>query len=128
MHKNFPASRIPFQVFTEAGGDRSDVPDIVIVFTDGKSHKKDLTIQNAEGLKRRGVRILAIGAGDERAKFKEELEKIASSPQDVQMVEFDQLDSIVTDLVNQVCRVVTTAPPGKDIFSSKKFKLHVIAS
>ena len=94
-------------MFIKSGGDRPEVEDVLLVFTDGNARKKDLTIKYATFLKQRGVRIVAIGAGDEFSGFKDELTKIASSPEDVKIVRFEDLINIVVDVLDEVCKVIT---------------------
>ncbi len=105
------------QVFTKTGGDRPDVADVVVVLTDGKSRFPKRTIKQAQRLKDMGVRIIAIGAGYNlrrvREKLRRELLNIASSPDDMKMVDFANLENIVFEIVNKVCRVVTTPKPRK---------------
>ncbi|CAB3978244.1 Hypothetical predicted protein [Paramuricea clavata] len=103
------------QGFTETNGDRPDVPDIVVVLTDGQSRNPQRTIDQAKRLKDKGVRIIAIGAGYDLQRVKDDLERellnIASSPDDVKMVDFANLENIVFEIVNKVCKVVTTPKP-----------------
>ena len=105
------------QVFTKTGGDRPDVADVVVVLTDGKSRFPKRTIKQAQRLKDMGVRIIAIGAGYNlrrvREKLRRELLNIASSPDDMKMVDFANLENIVFEIVNKVCKVVTTPKPRK---------------
>ena len=105
------------QVFTKTGGDRPDVADVVVVLTDGKSRFPKRTIKQAQRLKDMGVRIIAIGAGYNlrkvREKLRRELLNIASSPDDMKMVDFANLENIVFEIVNKVCKVVTTPKPCK---------------
>jgi hypothetical protein len=69
--------------------------------------------KHADKLKQRGVHIIGIAAGSKRREFKDQVEEIASSPEDVFMVEFDQLQDVIYTLVNKVCK----APPSKYICS-----------
>lgn len=99
------------EVFTGYGSDRVDVENVLIIFTDGNANSKSKTLHNAEVLKQRGVRIIVIGAGDDHYGFKSELEKIASHPDDVKIVQFSGLRNIVVDIVDEVCKVITPPPP-----------------
>lgn len=94
-------------MFTPEDDDRPNVPDYLIIFTDGRATDTRLTFGNARKLKEKGVKIVAIGAGKDKFKFLPQLEKIASSPSDVWMADFDHLDDIVgvivKDIVNEVC-------------------------
>lgn len=91
------------------GDDRPEVEDILIVFTDGATRDQSVAIKHADLMKARKVHIIGIAAGPKRLEFKPQVEEIASSPEDVFMVEFDQLENLIFQLVNRVCK----APPSK---------------
>ncbi|CAB4026979.1 Hypothetical predicted protein [Paramuricea clavata] len=97
------------KVFTKKGGDRPDVPDLLIVLTDGKSNYPDKTRKNAQKLKNMGVRIIAIGAVHDlqndvkNREIWQELQDIASSPKDVKMIDFANLVTVVSEIVCKVC-------------------------
>lgn len=68
-----------------------------------------------------GVRIIAIGVqggygqkeeGDYR--LQTELLAIASRPEDVKMVDFANLENVVFEIVNKVCKVITTPRPPSE--------------
>ena len=94
------------------GDDRPEVEDILIVFTDGATRDQRVAVKYADKMKQRGVHIIGIAAGSKREDFKGQLEEIASSPDDLFMVEFDQLQDVIHKLVNKVCK----APPSKYIY------------
>lgn len=100
-------------MFTPESDDRPNVPDYLILFTDGQATDRSAAYKNAEKLKKKGVKIVAIGAGKKKFEFLEQLETIASSPSDVWMADFDNLgeivDVIVKDIVNEIC---PTPPPN----------------
>ena len=102
------------KVFTPENDDRPDVPDYLIIFTDGQATDRRDALKNARRLKEKGVKIVAIGAGEQKFAFLSQLEEIASSPSDVWMADFDNLneivDVIVKDIVNEVC---PTPPPDR---------------
>lgn len=83
------------------------MPDYLIIFTDGGATDRSLAFRNAKKLKEKGVKIVAIGAGKDKFKFLGQLEEIATSPSDVWMADFDNLNDIVgvivKDIVNEVC-------------------------
>ena len=66
------------------------------------------------------MKIVAIGAGRNKFEFLGQLEEMASSPSDVWMADFNNLneivDVIVKDIVNEVC---PTPPPGRGKFFVK---------
>lgn len=107
-------------MFTVDGDDRPHVKDYLILFTDGQATDKDLAIKNAKKLKKRNIRIIAIGAGPRRHEFLSQLEEIATSPSDVFMADFDNLDYIVKDVVNEVCPEPIRPPSKFRVFSGKR--------
>ena len=92
------------------GDDRPHVQDYLIIFTDGQATDRSLALRNAKKLKDRNVRIIAIGAGPKREDFRSQLEAIASHTSDVFMADFDNLESIVKNIVNEVCPEPTLSP------------------
>ena len=98
-------------MFTIAGDDRPNVQDILIVFTDGAARDQDDAKRYAQNLKNRDVHIVGIAAGQKRHEFRHQLVEIATSEDDVIMVEFDDLDNIIRGLVNKVCK----NPPSKEM-------------
>lgn len=89
-------------MFTAAKGSRPDVPKIAIVLTDGLSNKPTDTATEARLLKNSGVLLLSIGIGN--SVNKQELETIASLPQDVfQVIDFSVLDTIQQQVANKTC-------------------------
>ena len=99
------------QVFTPENDDRPDVPDYLIIFTDGQASDRTLTFRNAKKLKEKGVKIVAIGAGKDKFEFLGQLEQIASTPSDVWMADFDNLNEIVDVIVKDVVNEICPAPP-----------------
>ena len=110
--------RLSPQVFTPENDDRPDVPDYLIIFTDGRATDRSLAYRNAKKLKEKGVKIVAIGAGRDKFNFLGQLEEIATSPSDVWMADFDNLNDIVEvivkDIVNEVC---PQPPPDRSKYS-----------
>ncbi|KAL3856013.1 hypothetical protein ACJMK2_015210, partial [Sinanodonta woodiana] len=79
MTNTFDALRLlRTEAFSEVNGDRSDIPNIAILLTDGESSNMASTVKEAQLTREAGVTIFAIGIGDKI--IKEELEQIASSP------------------------------------------------
>ena len=110
------------KVFTVEGDDRPDVQDVLIVFTDGRARDQEDARFYAQNLKNRDVHIMGIAAGPDRLNFKHQLDEIASSPDDVLMVEFDDLDGIINKLVNKVCK----QPPSKYICYKRGLEIAFI--
>ena len=91
------------QIFNGTGVDRPGVPNILILFTDGLAHDIRLAYRQAEELKRKGTRIIAIGAGREASKVFEQIKRVASREEDAHKSNFDKLSGIVDDLLDVVC-------------------------
>ncbi|XP_005097977.1 cartilage matrix protein [Aplysia californica] len=91
-------------VLTPKHGVRSNVPHVVIVITDGRSHNSSDTRAQAEALKNSGIFMFAIGVGpyvDDQ-----ELEAIASAPSENFMFKitgYDELLSIKSTLALRAC-------------------------
>ncbi|KAK3579041.1 hypothetical protein CHS0354_029897 [Potamilus streckersoni] len=105
--------------FSERNGDRSDVPNIAIVLTDGESSDEASTAQEAKLTRKAGVAIFAIGIGD--AVNKVELEEIASSPKSDYMhtlVNFNELqsDTFTKLLSHKVCTEECQGQPVDILF------------
>lgn len=74
--------------------------------------------------------MIAIGAGRNlktvQKKLREELLNIASSPDDMMMVDFASLDDIVSDIVSRVCRVITTVAPTTSKLNNQRILYHFL--
>ena len=114
------------QLFNARRGDRPNVPNLLIVITDGKStFDADRTIPTAEDLRRDGVEMVSIGVTN--SIDEDELRGLSSSPQVrgqnyFTSVDFQQLETIIEGLLVQACARTPpppppTTPPGKS-FSS----------
>lgn len=97
-------------MFTKKEGDRPNIPDILILYTDGAASDKNTASQEAEELKKRGVTLICVGFGDPLTvqKFLPDLEKMASptcngSGKLVFSADFDDLDKIVDSIVKEAC-------------------------
>ena len=42
-------------------GDRNDVPNILVIFTDGSSNNQQLTMEQSDLAKRAGIHIITVG-------------------------------------------------------------------
>jgi hypothetical protein len=89
------------------------------VFTDGRSTFPVKTNESAWNLKKKGVRIIAIGAVkdlknvEKKLKIEKELENIASSPKDVKMIDFANLETLIGEIAYKVCENTTTPTQRK---------------
>ncbi|XP_013384288.1 collagen alpha-4(VI) chain-like [Lingula anatina] len=97
--------------FTAAKGDRSNVPNIVIVMTDGKSNNMAATAREANML-RNIASVFAIGVG--RNVRTAELKAMANDPDSkyvFTVTDFSALSNIETKLATDACAQATAAPP-----------------
>lgn len=89
-------------VFTNVSGDRPSATNVMFVLTDGRSQNHTATVQGAQRLKNAGVKIYAIGIGNQTDRG--ELNDIASDTNHVFMVDsFTDLSSIHTLVQNTYC-------------------------
>ena len=112
--------------FTSARGDRSNVPNIAIVITDGVSNRDtDRTIPDAEAARANGVKIFSVGITN--LIDEDELRLMASLPQEINKQyfttpSFNMLGNILDTIVAQTCitsppdPVVTTQTPAGRIY------------
>ena len=88
--------------FSIGAGDRPEVPNILIVITDGKSNEPELTRQEADILRQLGVKVFAVGIGT--GVDDTELGHIASAEQYVFKIEnFDAFETLKEELQNSAC-------------------------
>ncbi|XP_064601429.1 collagen alpha-3(VI) chain-like [Liolophura sinensis] len=108
-HKALKAVRE--EMLTPDNGDRPDVPNIVIVLTDGQSRKPEETVTEAAMLREAGTLMFAISVG--RWRSDTELQVLASKPasQYTFAVEtFDGLETIRSALSEKTCQVLEKPP------------------
>ena len=65
-------------MFTAANGDRPNIPNFVVIITDGQSDNRSATVAQAERLRAAGVFVVTVGVGDDVDLV--ELRLIASDP------------------------------------------------
>ncbi|CAH3162635.1 unnamed protein product, partial [Porites evermanni] len=96
------------EVFTTANGDRPNSPNVMIVFTDGATHKKSKPYSEVlPPLVAEGVQRIAVGIG--KKINSDELETIAGSPDRVVNAEsFDKLDKELDEIREVSCRKFLT--------------------
>ena len=90
LHKNMTQS-----------ANRTDIPKIGILFTDGKSNKPLYTAIEADIVKDKNISMAAVGIGPKI--LKAELKKIASTESQVILTNFSALPSIVNELTLTIC-------------------------
>ena len=111
------------QLFNTNNGDRSDVTNLLIILTDGKStFDNQLTIPYARDIRAEGTQMIAIGITN--SVDEDELKELSSEPQIINQnyftsADFRELENILEGLLRQAC-ISTPAP------SSKLYYLKVI--
>ncbi|CAH3172036.1 unnamed protein product [Porites lobata] len=97
------------KLFTDAGGDRKDKPNVLIVLTDGKTNRGSKPYPEVlRPLQERGVRTVAVGIG--HGINRRELRQIAMSDDQyvVQVSDFDALKDKLQMILDESCQ---GAPP-----------------
>ena len=94
-------------MLTDAEGDRTNVPDILILYTDGAASDTELQLDEADQLKQNGVKIICVGFGN--SVDLDSLNETASSSCDgsgeklVFQADFNELDTITNAIVQEAC-------------------------
>jgi collagen type VI alpha len=92
-------------LFSEAKGNRPDVPDYLVVITDGLSNiNHEATLPEAEFARKQGIHVIAVGVG---IADPWELNGIASKPSETnvfQIQNWDALWDISETLIDRTCR------------------------
>ncbi|XP_046857342.1 collagen alpha-6(VI) chain-like isoform X3 [Xenia sp. Carnegie-2017] len=101
------------EVFTGSGGDRFSVEDILIVLVNGRTQDAGLASEFSEKLKIRGVRIIAVALGNETSSFEDQMELLASSFEDVRQSSFNDLNSVMNYVLEDICTLVDTTAAHK---------------
>jgi len=95
-------------VLNNAGGDRPEVPDVMVLMTRGLADDSDDAVAAASRVKSDGIRIITVGiTGEEIDKRREELRELATDPDDVDklMLITDEHRWFVRDkLAQAMCR------------------------
>ncbi|XP_061197993.1 uncharacterized protein LOC133206079 [Saccostrea echinata] len=99
------------KMFTAANGDRSNVPNIAIVLTDGNSNNHPKTVKEANNAHKSGINVFSIGIGSGISKS--ELNDIASDPDSAHVMtitNFNQLQQIQGAFQAKTCNVIPPSP------------------
>ena len=111
------------EVFSPSKGDRPEVRNVLMLFTDGAATDFEVAKAESKKLKDNGTTIICIGAGHELMLqfFRSQLQEFASDPpeQYVFTEGFEELDKIVSVLSSRTCE-------GEVELSSCLFKAEVI--
>ncbi|KAL3856129.1 hypothetical protein ACJMK2_015322 [Sinanodonta woodiana] len=100
------------EAFSAVNGDRSDIPNIAILLTDGESSNMASTVKEAKLTREAGVTIFGIGIGDKINK--EELEQIASSPTSDYMHILESFTELQAG--DFVKRIIDVTCKGKELY------------
>lgn len=90
-----------------AKGDRTNVPDILILYTDGAASDTPVALYEAEQLKQNGVKIICVGFGSYADL--DSLKKMASPSCEgtgdklVFQADFHELDTVTDAIVEEAC-------------------------
>ena len=85
-------------------GDRSNVPNLAVVLTDGNSNDKDATVEEAMAAKTSGIHIITMALGGWLDEY--ELKSIASHHWETNLIEaefYDELNNFIQPLRNLIC-------------------------
>ena len=86
-------------------GDRKDVPNVLVLFSDGESQDHARAVATAQAMKNTGVEILCVGIGQGRTNQKliEQLRQLVSKPQYLFQTAIDAINTIENSLVGEIC-------------------------
>ena len=94
-------------MFTDAKGDRKNIPDILILYTDGYASDGDEQLREADQLKQNGVKIICVGIGQgaDLESLKETASPSCKGTGDklVFQADFNELDTITDAIAQEAC-------------------------
>nr|BAK86420.1 BMSP [Mytilus galloprovincialis] len=96
------------QMFRNQG--RYDAPKVMIIVTDGKSTNPGQTKIQAARAKAEGAIIITVGIGGS-SMFKDEIRDIATKNKYFEVADYRSLTTIIQQLRDLICMVITTTPP-----------------
>jgi collagen type VI alpha len=91
-------------MFSNESGGRQNVPEIMIIITDGISENQTATTSEAKTAKLKGIKIIVVGIGN--GVDKTELQTISSDPSSKFMINvnsYGKLDTIMDMLAGKAC-------------------------
>ena len=96
------------QIFGQ-GEDRKDVPNVVVLFSDGQSHDHTRAVRVAREMKDAGVAILcvAIGRGQNADQLMKQLKEISSKDEYTFKSNVNALKTIEDSLVKDMCEAIS---------------------
>lgn len=89
--------------------DRDDVPNVLVLFSDGQSHDHSRAVVEARKMKEKGVSILcvAIGSGLTVNRLTRKLKEISSKPEYTFNSSVNALNTIEDSLVKNMCDTIS---------------------
>ncbi|XP_078345496.1 matrilin-1-like [Oculina patagonica] len=107
------------EMFTPKSGDRDGVRNVMVLFTDGRSHPntQDVQYENAvKDLKAKGVRlvVVGIGPGARRNKYRKVLKKIGGDNV-FYADDYDNLGEAMKNITDLICPSTCEDSPGLDV-------------
>ena len=89
--------------------DRKDVPNVLVLFSDGEAQDQSKAVRVAREMKANGVAILcvAIGKGQNVYKLMEQLKQISSKKEYTFKSNINALDTIEDSLVKDMCEAIS---------------------
>lgn len=91
--------------FDREKGGRPEIPDLVIILTDGKAQNHTAVERAAQSLQKTGAVVYSVGIGNQPSL--DELQDIASDPDDtfvIQAADFSLLSQKERPLINSICK------------------------
>ena len=104
------------QMYTAANGDRKDVPNVVIILTDGVSNiNSRRTIPEAEQARAEGIHIYAVGIGLRDTRELDAMASVPASENSFNVQSFDELAALTDRVFQAFC-------PGILLISCRAFR------
>lgn len=91
------------KVFIGRGGDRSEIENVLVIFSDGNAHDITEAYRAADSMKDKNIRIIATTVS-EYGYVREELLRIASSPKYAISIELSNTAHYAKKLVSIICQ------------------------
>ncbi|XP_060063141.1 uncharacterized protein LOC132543642 [Ylistrum balloti] len=119
-------STVRTDVFNKDNGDRNEVGDLVLLFSDGQPNveagkrlKKELQLWKGEGTKKIPIFAMGIGKAYQKEENKQLLRSIATNGmvdnENIGFVDsYGAMDSLRADIFKQICRVIKKVSTVKD--------------
>ena len=105
--------------------ERGNEQDIIVLITRGRPFDREQTIAEVEMLKRKMIRVIAIGVGHYTRYFAKSLRNVASFAQDAIETKYGDIASKKTDVLEKICLPVTL--PGSKLTPMSN-DIHIYSS